>query len=196
MVDNFGVKYVREEHAKNLLNILLKHYEGVHEDLGGTKFCGITVKWDYIRRTCKLSMPGYIEAILNRFHHPCPIKPKLAPHRYTSCSFSATNAQSPIPYGDTERLDTSGILRVQRVVRNILYYARAINIPLLPALTDIGSDQVKATEETLAATKKLLDLFATFPDAAIRYVTSDMCLWIDSDTSFASIRNARSRVSR
>ena len=80
VVDDFGVKYVWEEHAKHLLNILLKNYEGVHEDWGGTKFCGITLKWDYIQHTCELSMPGYIESILKRFHHPHPIKPELAPH--------------------------------------------------------------------------------------------------------------------
>ena len=94
---DFGVKYVREEHAKHLLNILLKNYEGVHEDWGGTTFCGITLKWDYIRRTCEISMPGYIEAILKRFHHPRPINPELAPHRYVSRSFSTINAQSPHP---------------------------------------------------------------------------------------------------
>ena len=101
-------------------------------------------------------MPGYIEAILNRFHHPRPIKPELALHRYASRSFSATNAQAPIPYDDTARLDTSGVLCVQRVVGSILYYARAIDSPLLSALIEIGSDQLKATEETLAATKKSL----------------------------------------
>ena len=35
--DDFGVKYVREEHAKHLLNILLENYEGVHEDWRGKK---------------------------------------------------------------------------------------------------------------------------------------------------------------
>ena len=84
---------------------------------------------------------------------------------------------------------------MQRVVGCILYYAREIDSPLLPVLTEIGSDQAKATEETLAATKKLLDFFATFSNAVIWYVASDMCLWIDSDTSFAYICNSRSRVS-
>ena len=139
-------------------------------------------------------MPVYIEAILNRFHHPRPIKPELAPHRYASRSFRAANAQAPIPDDDTARLDTYDVLRVQRVVGCILYNTCAINSPLLPSLTEIGSDQVKATEETLAATKKILDFVATFPDAVIRDFTSEMCLWIYSDTSFASIRNARSRV--
>ena len=83
---------------------------------------------------------------------------------------------------------------MQRIVGCILYYSHAIDSPLLPALTEIGSDQAKATEETLAVTKKLLDFFATFPNAVICYVASNMCLWIDSKTSFTSIRNARIRV--
>ena len=99
-------------------------------------------------------MPVYIEVILNRFHHPRPTKPELAPHRYASRSFSAANAQAPIPDDDTARLDTSGVLCVHRVVGCILYYARAIDSPLLTALTDIGSDQAKATEETIATKKK------------------------------------------
>ena len=77
---------------------------------------------------------------------------------------------------------------------SILYYTRALDAPILPALTEIGSNQAKATEETLAATKKLLDFVATFPDACIWYIASDLCLWIDSDSSFASIRNAHSRI--
>ena len=120
VVDDFGVNYVREEHANHLLDILLANYEGVHEDWGGTKICGITLKWDYIQCTCKLSMPGYIEATLNRFHQPCPNKPELATHRYASRSFSAANAQAPIPDKDTARLDTSGVLRVELVVGCIL----------------------------------------------------------------------------
>ena len=75
VVEDFGVKYVRAEHAKHLLNILLENYEGVHEFWGGTKNFRITLKWDYILRTCELSMPRYIEAILNRFDHSRPIKP-------------------------------------------------------------------------------------------------------------------------
>ena len=99
-------------------------------------------------------MTGYIEAILNNFHHSRPNKPELAPHGYASRSFSAANARSPIPDDNTACLDISGVLRVQRVIGCILYYARAIYSPLLTALTEIGSNQANATEETLAATKK------------------------------------------
>ena len=121
-------------------------------------------------------MPGYIDAILKCFHHPSPIKPELTPHRYASRSFNATNTQALILDYDTARRDASGVLRVQRVVGCILYYARAIDNPLLPALTEIGSDQAKATKETRAVTKKLLYFVTTFHNAVIWYVASDMCL--------------------
>ena len=51
------------------------------------------------------------------------------------------------PDDESARLDAAGILRVQRIVGSILYYARALDSPLLPALTEIGSNQAKATEE-------------------------------------------------
>ena len=38
VVDDFGVKYVGEEHARHLLNILLANYEGVHEDWKAQSF--------------------------------------------------------------------------------------------------------------------------------------------------------------
>ena len=100
----------------------------------------------------------------------------------------------PIPDDETAHLDASDVLRVQSVLGCIIYYTHEIETPLLPALTEIVSNQAKATEETLAATKRLLDFVATFPEAVIRYISSDMCLCIDSDTSFASIQNARIRV--
>ena len=42
VVNDFGVKYVGEEHAKHLLYTLLANCEGVNEDWGGTNIFGIT----------------------------------------------------------------------------------------------------------------------------------------------------------
>ena len=95
------MKYVGEEHIKHLLDILLANYEGVHEDWGGTKIFSITLKWDYIQRTYELSMSGYIEAILNRFHHPRPIKPELAPPTGTPPDLSARPTTKPPPQTTT-----------------------------------------------------------------------------------------------
>ena len=98
--------------------------------------------------TARLDASGVLCSIV-----PARSNRNSPPHRYASRSFSAANYQSPIPDDDTARLDTSGVLRVHRVVVCILYYARAIDSPLLPALTEIGSEQAKATKETLDAMK-------------------------------------------
>lgn len=46
VVDDFGVKYVGEEHTLHLGNILKEHYE-ISKDWTGNKYIGITFNWDY-----------------------------------------------------------------------------------------------------------------------------------------------------
>ena len=67
VVDDFGVGYKNNEHALHLLQILHQYYEAVSIDWTGTLYCGITLKWDYGKRTCKLSMPGYVQHAINKF---------------------------------------------------------------------------------------------------------------------------------
>jgi hypothetical protein len=66
VVDNFAVKYVTKADAHHLRNALLRHYE-ITTDWGGTVYSGITLDWDYNKRTCDISMPGYITNVLNKF---------------------------------------------------------------------------------------------------------------------------------
>ena len=46
VVDDFGVKYVGEEHAKHLKDTLLEHYK-VTTDWRRTRYIGIALDWDY-----------------------------------------------------------------------------------------------------------------------------------------------------
>ena len=66
IVDDFGVKYVGKEHADHLIKILSEFYD-VADDWHGTKYCGITLDWDYIKQQVHLSMPGYCDEALIRF---------------------------------------------------------------------------------------------------------------------------------
>jgi hypothetical protein len=67
-VDDFGIKCVGKEHAKHLITILQQHYE-TSIDWTGSLYCGITLTWDYKKRTLDISMPGYVEAALHQFQH-------------------------------------------------------------------------------------------------------------------------------
>ena len=68
IVDDFGVKYVGEEHVQHLLKILRKDYV-VSTDWEGTKYSGINLDWDYENHKVHLSMPGYCKEALVRFGH-------------------------------------------------------------------------------------------------------------------------------
>jgi hypothetical protein len=45
--DNFGVKYIGEEHAQYLLQMENKYYTCLFKK-EGERYCGFTIKWDYV----------------------------------------------------------------------------------------------------------------------------------------------------
>ena len=192
VVDDFGVKYVGEEHAKHLISVLQEHYE-IDVDWDGTRFIGLTLDWDYSGHKVHLSMPGYIAKALARFAHPAPKKPQHQPHPNTERSYGAT-----IQYAKAE--DTSPAVPatdktfIQQVLGVLLYYGRAVDSTILVAIGSIASAQATPTEKTLELTKILLDYVATHPDAIITYKKSDMVVAVHSDASYSSEAGARSRA--
>jgi hypothetical protein len=71
VVDDFAVKYVGKHHAEHLWNALLRTYE-LTTDWTETLYSGMTLKWDYDKRTCDISMPGYVSNVLSKFQHDPP----------------------------------------------------------------------------------------------------------------------------
>ena len=86
VVDDFGVKYVGENHAKHLLKALKSDHKipgdryKVEEDWEGNLFCGITLDWHYgigdpsdcVGRYLDISMGKYIPKLLAKFKHDRP----------------------------------------------------------------------------------------------------------------------------
>ena len=75
-----------------------------------------------------------------------------------------------------------------------LYYARAVNSTMLAALGPIAVQQDAPTESTMTKVKQLLDYASTHPDAIVTYTASNMVLAGNSDASYLSETNARSRA--
>ena len=84
------------------------------------------------------------------------------------------------------------ITRVQQIIGVLLFYARAVDCTQLVALSDLSTQQSKPTARTLAAITKLLNYCATHPDAVLRYVATDMYLWVHSDASYLSEPKSKS----
>jgi hypothetical protein len=57
------------------------------------------------------------------------------------------DAQSPLPTDKTRKLTDAEIKQVQKIVGSILYYARAVNLTVLMALSTIASEQTKGMEK-------------------------------------------------
>ena len=75
-----------------------------------------------------------------------------------------------------------------------IWYGQACDPTLTATLSAIASRQTKGTEAVLAACHQLLDYLATHPDAAIRYHASDMILAFDTDASYLSEMDGKSRA--
>jgi hypothetical protein len=82
VVDDFGIKYVGQEHADHLKASIEKHYQ-ISCDWTGSAYCGLQLDWDYKNRFVDLSMPGYIKAALHKFQHPPPTRPENSPHTWS-----------------------------------------------------------------------------------------------------------------
>ncbi len=192
LVDNFGVEYVGIEHFNHLLD-LLKKFHGVQYNMAGDKFAGIDIRWDYVGRSCCISMPDYIENLLIKFKHPWPTKPRCSPHK---CLPIACNAKAQlIPETDTsDLLNDHRKRRVQEIVGLLLYYAQAVDNKLLVALSTIDARQSYATVATEQAVHLLLNHVATYPLDGIIYQSSDMILCTHANAGFLNKTNSRSRA--
>ena len=191
VVDDFGIKYVGKEHADHLVDALRTFYK-LSVDCSGTLFCGIKLNWNYKQRQVQLSMSGYIDKALLRFKHPSPKRAQHAPHKASPIVYGPN--QPIAPPDTTPPLNNDQTKFVQKVVGTLLYYSRAVDPTLAAALSSIAAAQTQGTQKTLEAVHQLLDYVATHPDAAIKYLASDMILAVHSDASYLSERHSRSRA--
>ncbi len=192
VVDDFGVKYVTKEDVDHLVTSIKSTYT-LTEDWSGNLYCGIKLDWDYIGRTVDISMLGYIVKKLQEYNHiksttlqTCPYTP--APKQFGS------EAQRPLPPDLSPLLDKKGIRRVQQIVGSILYYARAVDMTVLMALSTLAIEQTEATKNTMSKCVQLLDYLAHHSDAKVHFYASDMVMNIHSDALYLSEGKARSQT--
>ncbi len=138
-------------------------------------------------------MPGYIKKLLLKYKHCMPTKPQYCPYSPAPKQYGA-QAQAPLPVDISPKLSPKEIKEIQRVIESILYYARAVDITVLMALSSIAIEQSKGTTNTMEKAKQLLDYLATYPNTTIRFRASDMIMNVHSNASYLSESDARSRA--
>ena len=140
VVDDFGVKYTNKDDADHLIASLKACNYQLSIDWEGSRYCGLTLKWDYKARTCDISMPGHIERALKRFNHPAPARPELSPHPWERPNYGAKSQLTPV-LDTSEPITPKEKLHLQEVLETLLNYARARDSTLLPALSELSTEQ-------------------------------------------------------
>ncbi len=184
MVNNFGVKYVSKDDMNHLITSIKKDYT-LTKDWSGDLYCGMQLDWDYNKQTVDISMPGYVKKKLQEYGN-------VIKYRIQTCPYSpelkkiGTEAQAPLPPNTLPKLDGKGIKRIQQIVGSILYYARAVNMAVLKALSSIAVEQTNATKKTMARCTQLLDYLSHNVDAKVCFIASKMILNIHSNALYLS----------
>ena len=109
----------------------------------GSLYCGITLDWHYYQQYVNISSLSNLQ---NTSSHPqkkpqhCPFEPD--PIQYGKQSDTITHKEpSPLLDKDEEK-------NIQQVVGSLLYYARAIDMTILLALSELHHNKQILQEES------------------------------------------------
>ena len=140
-------------------------------------------------------MPKYVDKALERLQYRPHTRPQFSPHEHIPPKYGTIGQQQPgTPIDLSAPLSPKETTKVQSTIGTMLYYGRAIDGSILPALNDLSSQQAKPTMETKRKLQRLLDYIATYYDASVRFHASDMVLRADSDAAYLVAPKARSRI--
>ena len=194
VVDDFGIKYTNDADADHLLKSLRELYIMTEDRAHKQKYVGITIDHDRQNHTIELSMPGYVPKAITRFGRAKQSGAK-SPLMYVPFKFGKEQQMTPdLPPEAHEIVDDKTKTYVQEVTGVFLFYSRAVDPTMLTAVNKISSEQSKPTGATLKAVDRLLSYAERYPNASIVLTPSNMQLCVQSDASYNSESNARSRA--
>ena len=115
VVDDFGVKYSNKLGAQHLIDTLQELYV-ITIDWTGSKYLGFAIAFNYEQHTVDISMPGYIDKVLQRFSLQ-QTKGAASPALYTAPSYGNSD-QRPVS-DDSAALTPPLTLQVQEIVGGV-----------------------------------------------------------------------------
>eukprot|EP00804_Cyclotella_cryptica_P023552 CCRYP_018913-RA/>CCRYP_018913-RA protein AED:0.17 eAED:0.19 QI:0/0/0/1/0.25/0/5/0/1080 len=191
VVDDFGIKYLREEDLDHLIATLKKHYD-VALDKEGKEFVKIELGWDYDQGKVHLSMKPYRDKALRQFDNLEPSKAQDSPYPHVPIKYGA--AEQFVETDESPSVGKDEQKHVQKVNGKFLWYARAVDGTLLTPLSALATQQANPTTNTMKRVKQFLDFVATQDPAVLTYRKSVMVLAAHSDASYLNESAARSRA--
>ena len=161
--------YEDNEYALHLLQTLRHYYEAVSVDWTGMLYCGITLRWVSLQRTCVLSMPGYVQQAVNKFQYGITSTNKAtdAPHPYKATKEHGLPMTHPMD--NRAKLSPQAIKHLKQIVGTFLFYSRVVNPTMLTALSIIATEQTQGTHTTKEKAEHFLNYAASHPNTTIKF---------------------------
>jgi hypothetical protein len=191
VVDDFGIKYLKNEDLDHLIKSLEKYYD-VTVDLKGKEYVKIELDWDYAKREVHLSMAPYLQKALRQFDNVVPTKREDSPYPHVEPKYGAK--QQFAEYDTSAPVGKEEQKHVQKVTGKFNWYARGVDSTMLTPISALTAQQAKPTQATMQRVQQFLDYAATQEPAVMTYRASDMILAIHSDASYLNEEHARSRA--
>ena len=138
-------------------------------------------------------MPNYTGKQLIKYRHKPSKRPQHCPYEPEPRVYGKKAQETPKKV-DNPPAPKEEKKYIQQVVESFLYYARAIDLTILHALSSIAAEQANPTERTMERVRQFLDYMHTHPDAIICFRSSDMILNVHSDASYLTATRVRSRA--
>jgi hypothetical protein len=139
-VDNFGIKYIGDEHLKHLFAAVWTETYKIVEDWKGNLYCGISLTWNYDKTYVDIAMPAHVAKQLLWYEHPHPKKLQHCPYNPNPIKYGQDN-QATDPIDTSPKLNEANKKCIQQIIGGFLYYARAVNPTILMALSAIANQQ-------------------------------------------------------
>jgi hypothetical protein len=124
VVDNFGIKYLKQEDLDHLVRSLEKHYN-VAVDLDGKEFVKIRLDWDYENKKVHLSLVPYIQKALRQFDNIIPTQWHDSPYPHIESKYGAK--QQFAEYDTSAPVGLDEQKYVQQVTGKFNWYARGVD---------------------------------------------------------------------
>ena len=138
VVDDFLIKWQDRKTLEHLFSAIREEYK-FDVDEEATKYIGMTLAYDKVKRTITLSMPGYVAAALRRFNVVPAPKPTHSPAKFDPILYG-----QPIQYATRDTsppVSESEATFIREVIGVFLYYARAVDPTMLPTLSKLSLGQ-------------------------------------------------------
>ena len=135
-MDDFGIKYERQEDITLLLGALKTIYK-ISEGWDGKLYFGLNLEWYYYNREVLVSMPNYVTKALHKFQHPTPKRAQYALHQWTRPNYGATK-QLATPLDASPPTPEERKRSIQKIIGTFLQYARAVDCTMLPDLNTLA----------------------------------------------------------